>query len=89
MLTSKEIKRQIDLGNITIENLAPNALDKPNSCDLRIGNTMYAFDYDIIDSRKSHDYLNEVLNNSPNPGTIPNKSTIDEIVFSLQELFHR
>ena len=65
MLTSKEIKRQIDLGNITIENLAPNALDKPNSCDLRIGNTMYAFDYDIIDSIKSHDYLNEVLFDKP------------------------
>ncbi len=64
MLTSKEIKKQMELGNITIKNLSNNALSKPNSCDLRIGNTLYTFDYDIIDTRNSFNYLNEVLSNN-------------------------
>ena len=65
MLTNKEIEKQMQLGNIKIENLSPNSLSKPNSCDLRIGNTLYVFDYDIIDSKKSGDYLNEVLYDKP------------------------
>ena len=62
MLTTKEIKKQMELGNINIKNLSSNALSKPNSCDLRIGNTLYTFDYDIIDTKNSTNYLNEVLN---------------------------
>ena len=62
MLTTKEIKKQIELGNINIKNLSYNALSKPNSCDLRIGNTLYTFDYDIIDTKNSGKYLDEVLN---------------------------
>lgn len=65
MLTSKEIKRQMELGNIVIENLQGDALNKPNSCDLRLGNTLYVFDYDIIDTKNSHNYLQEVLNDQP------------------------
>ena len=53
MLTSNEIKKQIQLGNIMIKNLDNTSLNKPNSCDLRIGNVLYAFDYDIIDTKKS------------------------------------
>ena len=53
MLTNKEIKKQIELGNIVIENLQEDALNKPNSCDLRLGNTLYVFDYDIIDTKNA------------------------------------
>lgn len=66
MLTSSEIKKQIDLGNISIENAKPNFLVKPNSCDLRIGNVLYVFDYSIVDSKDGAAYLSEVLNNEPN-----------------------
>ena len=52
----------MELGNIVIENLQGDALNKPNSCDLRLGNTLYVFDYDIIDTKNSRNYLNEVLN---------------------------
>lgn len=62
MLSSKEIKKQMELGNITIKNLSDNALSKPNSCDLRIGNALYTFDYDIIDTKNGSNYLYEVLN---------------------------
>lgn len=43
MLTSNEIKKQMQQGNIIIKNLSENPLNKPNSCDLRIGNTLYDF----------------------------------------------
>ena len=66
MLTSNEIKKQIQLGNIMIKNLDNTSLNKPNSCDLRIGNVLYAFDYDIIDTKKSSNYLQEVLYDKTN-----------------------
>lgn len=62
MLTSNEIKKQIDNGTIQIENMAENALKKPNSCDLRIGNVLYVFDYEIVDTKNCKNYLQEVLN---------------------------
>lgn len=65
MLTSNEIKKQMQQGNITIKNLDKNPLKKPNSCDLRIGNTLYEFDYGIIDTKKGSSYLQEVLNDKP------------------------
>ncbi len=65
MLTSKEIKRQMELGNIVIDDLQEDGLNKPNSCDLRLGNTLYVFDYDIIDTKNSRNYLQEVLNDQP------------------------
>ena len=65
MLTNKEIQRQMQLGNIAIENLGNHSLSKPNSCDLRIGNTLYTFDYNIVDTRNSKYYLDEVLNDNP------------------------
>ena len=61
MLTSSEIKKQMDEGNIKIENLSSNALSKPNSCDLRIGNVLYVFDYEIVDTKNCNKYLQEVL----------------------------
>ena len=61
MLTTSEIKKQMQQGNIVIKNLDKNPLSKPNSCDLRIGNTLYTFDYDIIDTKESTKYLQEVL----------------------------
>ncbi len=64
MLTSNEIKKQMQLGNILIKNMSNGALDKPNSCDLSIGNTLYTFDYDIIDTKNSSIYLQEVLNDN-------------------------
>lgn len=65
MLTNNEIKRQMDLGNIVIENAKPNPLKKPNSCDLRIGNVLYVFDYSIVDSKDGASYLREVLYDKP------------------------
>lgn len=62
MLTSNEIRKQIDNGTIQIENMAEDALKKPNSCDLRIGNVLYVFDYEIVDTKNCKNYLQEVLN---------------------------
>lgn len=61
MLTTSEIKKQIENGNIAIDNLSEGALKKPNSCDLRIGDALYTFDYDIIDTRDGGKYLKEVM----------------------------
>ena len=66
MLTKNEIKRQMSLGNIEIENLGSQALNKPNSVDLRIGNSLYVFEYDIVDTKESFTYFNEVLYDKPN-----------------------
>lgn len=66
MLTTNEIKRQMSLGNIEIENLGSQALNKPNSVDLRIGNSLYVFEYDIVDIKESFTYFNEVLYDKPN-----------------------
>lgn len=65
MLTSKEIKKQIHLGNIVIENMSENALNKPNSCDIRIGNTLYTYDYAVVDVKNGNDYYNEVMQDKP------------------------
>ncbi len=66
MLTNNEIKKQMELGNIQIENTKPNALKKPNSCDLRIGNVLYVFDYSIVDTKTGATYFQEVMNDKPN-----------------------
>ena len=67
MLTSNEIKNQMNLGNIEITNLAPDALRKPNSCDVRIGNTLYTYkDNMVIDSRYAKEYKEEVMQDKPN-----------------------
>lgn len=66
MLTSNEIKKQIKQGNIKIENMAQDALKKPNSCDLRIGNVLYVFDYEIVDTRNCKNYLQEVMSDQIN-----------------------
>lgn len=65
MLTNAEIKKQIAKGNITIENMRPNALDKPNSCIISIEDTLYSYDYMVVDTNKKHEFLQEVLNNDP------------------------
>lgn len=65
MLTNNEIIKQIHLGNIIIENRSEDALNKPNSCDIRIGNTLYTYDYAIVDATKGNDYYNEVMQDKP------------------------
>jgi len=81
MLTNSEIKKQMNLGNIVIENAKPDPLRKPNSFDLRIGNTLYVFDYAIVDTRNGASYLNEVLNDKPN---LLKKITIPETGLLLE-----
>lgn len=67
MLTRSEIERQIDLGNIKIFNRTSDSLNKPNSCDVRLGSTIYSFkDNQVLDSKKGPLYINEVLSNQPN-----------------------
>lgn len=53
------------LGNIEIENLRENALNKPNSVDLSLGRYLYVFQSGLVDIRKSKDYQNEVLQEKP------------------------
>lgn len=82
MLTSSEIKKQISLGNIEIENLSPNAFFKPNSVDVTIGNILYTYDDNfLVDMSKNKDYLSEVLYDKPN--TLK-KNVIPETGFTLQ-----
>lgn len=67
MLTNNEIKKQIHLGNIVIENMGVAALTKPNSCDVRIGNTLYTFkDNMIVDASNGSKYKEEVMTDKPN-----------------------
>ncbi len=61
MLTNNEIKKQIKLGNITIDNLRKNALEKPNSCIVSITDTLYTFDYAVVDTKEKNTYLKEVI----------------------------
>lgn len=63
MLTNNEIKKQIANGNIQIENLKEDALDKPNSCTVSISDILYTFDYSIIDTREKNMYMQEVMTN--------------------------
>lgn len=65
MLTNTEIKNQIAKGNIAITNMREKALDKPNSCIISIDDTLYSYDYKVVDTKKKHEYLQEVLNNEP------------------------
>lgn len=66
MLTSNEIRKQINLGNIEIENLTTDAFRKPNSCDVRIGNVLYTYkDNMVIDSRDANKYKEEIMNDKP------------------------
>ncbi len=60
MLTKDEILKQIALGNITIDNLRDNALEKPNSCIVSISDVLYTFDYSVVDTREKNLYLSEV-----------------------------
>ena len=66
MLTNNEIKKQIDQGNIVINNMQANALDKPNSCNVHIGDTLYIYDYGIVDTKEKHSYINEVKSDNIN-----------------------
>ena len=65
MLTTNEIKKQIQNGKIIINNLSDGALKKPNSIDVSMGNTLYVYDYGILDSRMARTYLDEVLKDKP------------------------
>lgn len=64
MLTNSEIKKQMQAGNIMIENMANGALNKPNSCDIRIGNTLYVHE-NVIDLRYASSYMEEVMKDKP------------------------
>ncbi len=63
ILSNEEIKKQLELGNITIKNLAENSLNKPNSCDIYLGDSIYVFDDSVmeVDSQKAKDYYKEVM----------------------------
>ncbi len=63
MLSNIEIRKQIEKGNIVIENIKDNSLNKPNSCDIYLSDTLYVFDDSIVevDSLKSNIYYNEVM----------------------------
>lgn len=66
MLTNNEIRKQMGLGNIVVENMREDALNKPNSCDISIGNTLYTFDTDLpIDTRNKGKFLREVMLDRP------------------------
>lgn len=65
MLTTKEIEKQINLGNITINNLKNISPKKPNSIDVHLGNYLYLFDYQVLDAKMSKDYLQEVISDKP------------------------
>lgn len=60
MLTNNEIAKQIRLGNIKIDNLRENALEKPNSCIVSISDVLYTFDYSVVDTKEKNIYLQEV-----------------------------
>ena len=61
MLSTNEIKKQIEEGNIEIENLQPDAFRKPNSCSINMGNVLYVFDYEVIDTKEKNTYMNEII----------------------------
>ena len=41
MLSNIEVKKQMEQGNIVIQNLSRNALQKPKSVEIRLGNVLY------------------------------------------------
>ncbi len=64
MLSTSEIKRQMKDGNIVIENMMSDALRKPNSCSINMGNVLYVFDYDVVDAKEKNCYLNELISDN-------------------------
>lgn len=66
MLTKSEIQKQMLMGNISIENRKENAFNKPNSCDLRLSDDLYSFEYEILDARNGDLYLQEALTGNIN-----------------------
>ena len=66
MLTNKEISEQIKKGNITIDNMKKDALEKPNSCMVSISDVLYTFDYSIVDTKEKNIYLQEVIEDKVN-----------------------
>ena len=60
MLTSNEILKQMNNGNIQIDNLKDGALSKPNSCIVSITDVLYTFDYSIVDTKEKNTYLREI-----------------------------
>lgn len=61
MLTSKEIIKQIQIGNIEVTNLKENALRKPNSCIVSISDCLYTFDCQVVDTKNGSRYLNGIF----------------------------
>ncbi len=51
MLTGKEIKKQIELGNIVINPFNENQLN-PNSYNITLNNEMLVYDCDVLDMKK-------------------------------------
>lgn len=66
MLTNNEIIKQMILGNIQISDLKKDALRKPNSCIVTLGDVLYSFGYSIIDTKEKNSYLEEVVSNNVN-----------------------
>ncbi len=60
MLTNNEIAKQIECGNIKIDNIREKALEKPNSCIVGISDVLYTFDYSVVDTREKNIYLQEI-----------------------------
>ena len=82
MLTSDEILRQIELGNIEITNIDKSAFKKPNSVTLSIGNTLYTYkDNTIVDSKDANKYIKEILEDRINS---LETNILDEDGFLLQ-----
>lgn len=65
MLTTNEIKNQMHLGNIMIKNTSEKSFHKPNSVDVHLGNTLYVYDEQNLDARKSSEYLKDLMSNNP------------------------
>lgn len=60
MLTRNEIEKQLNLGNIKIENLKAGALEKPNSCLVSIEDYLYTLDNQVVDTKNRYEYMNEI-----------------------------
>ena len=81
ILTSDEIAKQIKSGSISISPLMENALAKPNSCSISIGDILFEYPYHIIDSREREIYLKELLEGEGNrliPKRIPKEGLLLE-----------
>ena len=94
MLTSDEIKKQIELGNIEISNFDVKKINKPNSVTLSIGNTLYTYD-DNDDLKKVTDiggyktsfvydkhYVTKITDNDDSDGVLNSGTTeIDGVTY--------